>query len=145
MATERVLFLFKPDVYARNIAGLVLARIEQKSFTILGLKLTNATQEQLRELYQEHVDKPFYSELLLSMSEHPIYALALEGPAMVKAGRMFIGSTDPSEALPGTIRGDFALSMPQNIVHCSDSVESGIREIAIFFKESELVRRPSTS
>lgn len=131
----QTLILVKPDAFERALTGEVLARFERKGLRIAALKKMTATEEIAREHYAEHVEKPFFGELVSFITGGPLVAAVLEGPEAVKAARQLIGATDPIEAAPGSIRGDFALEVTFNMVHGSDSDESAAREIAIWFPE----------
>lgn len=131
----QTLILIKPDAFQRALTGEVLARFERKGLRIAALKKMTATEEIAREHYAEHVEKPFFGELVSFITGGPLVAAVLEGPEAVKAARQLIGATDPTEAAPGSIRGDFALEVTFNMVHGSDSDESAAREIAIWFPE----------
>ncbi|OAB87963.1 nucleoside-diphosphate kinase [Janibacter melonis] len=137
MTTERSLILVKPDGYRRGLTGEVLRRIEAKGYTLVALDVTSATQEQLAAHYAEHEGKPFYQPLVDFMSSGPLTAVVVEGEDCIRGFRSLAGATNPTEAAPGTIRGDlgrdWGLKVQQNIVHGSDSPESAAREIAIWF------------
>ena len=137
MTTERSLVLVKPDGFRRGLTGEVLRRIEAKGYALAALAVLTPTREQLAVHYEEHVGKPFYEPLVDFMSSGPVTAVVIEGEDCVKGFRSLAGATNPTEALPGTIRGDFGRDwgtpVQQNIVHGSDSHESGQREIAIWF------------
>jgi nucleoside-diphosphate kinase len=134
---ERSLVLVKPDGFARGLSGEVLRRIEAKGYALVALSVLTPTRDQLAVHYEEHVGKPFYEPLVDFMSSGPVTAAVIEGQNCVKGFRALAGATNPTEALPGTIRGDFGrdwgTAVQQNIVHGSDSHESGQREIAIWF------------
>ena len=134
---ERSLVLVKPDGYRRGLSGQVLARIEAKGYTLVAVTIVTATQGQLAEHYAEHEGKPFYEPLVDFMSSGPVVAVLIEGHGCIKGFRALAGATDPTAALPGTIRGDlgrdWGLKVQQNIVHGSDSPESAARETAIWF------------
>jgi nucleoside-diphosphate kinase len=136
---ERTLILVKPDGVKRNLVGEVLSRIETKGYTIVALKMMSADRELLVRHYAEHEGKPFFEPLVEFMASGPIVALIAEGNRVIEGFRKLAGATDPTVAEPGTIRGDLArdqgTKVVQNIVHCSDSVESATREISIFFPE----------
>jgi nucleoside-diphosphate kinase len=136
---ERSLVLVKPDGFARGLSGEVLRRIEAKGYALVALSVLTPTRDQLAVHYEEHVGKPFYEPLVDFMSSGPVTAAVIEGQNCVKGFRALAGATNPTEALPGTIRGDFGrdwgTAVQQNIVHGSDSHESGQREIAIWFPE----------
>ncbi|GAA2150703.1 nucleoside diphosphate kinase [Humibacillus xanthopallidus] len=139
MTTERSLVLVKPDGFKRGLSGEVLRRIEAKGYTLVALAVLTPTREQLAVHYEEHVGKSFYEPLVDFMTSGPVTAVVIEGEDCVKGFRSLAGATNPTEALPGTIRGDFGRDwgtpVQQNIVHGSDSHESGQREIAIWFPE----------
>tara|TARA_A100001037_G_scaffold74123_1_gene66304 strand:- start:24922 stop:25377 length:456 start_codon:yes stop_codon:yes gene_type:complete len=136
--SERTLVLLKPDTVQRGLVGQIIDRLEKRGWKIVGLKLINMTDEIAKLHYAEHVDKPFFPGLASFMMSRPIIAMALEGKNVVEAVRKFMGSTNPQEAQPGTIRGDFATDIGRNLIHGSDSVESAVRELSIFFTEGEL-------
>lgn len=131
----RTLILVKPDAFERGLTGEVLARFERKGLKISALKLMTASEEIANEHYAEHREKPFFGELVSFITGGPLVAAVLEGPEAVKAARQLIGATDPVEAAPGSIRGDFALEVTFNMVHGSDSDDSAERELAIWFPE----------
>ncbi len=133
MAVEQTLILVKPDAFARGLTGEILARFERKGLTIAALKQTTLTVEIASTHYGEHEGKPFFDELVEFITSGPLVAAILEGENAVKAARQVIGATNPLEAAPGTIRGDFAIEVGTNLVHGSDSPESGVRESGIFF------------
>lgn len=132
---ERTLILVKPDAFAANLTGEILARFERKGLRPVALKLMTADRELAEAHYAEHADKPFFGELVEFITSGPLVAMVLEGPRAVVAARQVIGATDPVEAAPGSIRGDFALEVSSNMVHGSDSDESAAREAALFFPE----------
>jgi nucleoside-diphosphate kinase len=144
MPTERSLILFKPDAVERRVCGRLLSRIEDKGLNLVGLKLLQVTPELSKQHYAEHVAKPFYPDLEAFITAGPVIALVVEGPEAIKVMRTLLGSTNGREAVPGTIRGDFGQSRQMNLVHGSDSPESAAREIAIYFKDSELVSHTPT-
>ncbi|MFD2841106.1 nucleoside-diphosphate kinase [Populibacterium corticicola] len=135
--TQRTLILVKPDGVKRGLAGEVLRRIEAKGYTLAGVELKQATEALLEKHYEEHVGKPFYQPLVEFMLSGPVLAIVAEGERVIEGFRSLAGTTDPTTAAPGTIRGDlgrdFGLKVQQNIVHGSDSVESAEREIALWF------------
>ncbi len=136
---ERSLVLVKPDGVARGLIGAVLARIEAKGYRVVALDLRQAPTELLAEHYAEHQGKPFYEPLMAFMSSGPVAAIVIEGNRVIEGFRSLAGATEPTVALPGTIRGDlgrdWGLSVTQNIVHGSDSVDSANREIALWFPQ----------
>lgn len=135
--TERSLVIVKPDGYRRGLTGEVLRRIEAKGYTLAALQVTEATREQLAAHYAEHEGKPFYQPLVEFMSSGPVVVAVIEGNDCIKGFRSIAGATNPTEAAPGSIRGDlgrdWGLAVQQNIVHGSDSPESAEREIGIWF------------
>ncbi|RPA58339.1 nucleoside-diphosphate kinase [Gordonia oryzae] len=134
--TERTLVLIKPDGVARALVGDILARIERKGLALVALELKTVDDELARRHYAEHEGKPFFPALLEFITSAPLVAAVVEGPRAVAAWRQIAGGTDPVEkAVPGTIRGDFALSTQNNLVHGSDSPDSAEREIAIWFPD----------
>ena len=133
MAVERTLILIKPDAVRRRLAAEILGRIEARGFEISGGKLITASRELGEEHYAEHSQKPFFGELVEFITSGPTWALVVEGDGAIATLRATIGATDPAKAAPGTIRGDFALEVQNNIVHGSDSPESAAREVALFF------------
>ncbi len=144
MALERTFVIFKPDAVERRLCGRLLTRFEERGLKILGLKMLKVTTELSRKHYEEHVNKPFYPLLEEFITAGPVVAMVLEGPGAVGVIRSMLGPTNGREAAPGTIRGDFGLSRQMNLVHGSDSVESAIREIGIYFKPDELCDREPT-
>ena len=132
---ERTLILVKPDAFARNLTGEIVARFERKGLRLAALKQMTMTRELASRHYAEHEGKPFFGELVDFITSGPLVAMVLEGDEAVKAARQVIGATNPLEAAPGSIRGDFAIAVGQNMVHGSDSNESAAREAALFFPE----------
>ncbi|HDN18362.1 nucleoside-diphosphate kinase [Candidatus Bathyarchaeota archaeon ex4484_205] len=145
LKVERTLVLLKPDCVMRGLIGKVISRIEERGFSIIGLKLLKMDRSTAEKLYEEHRNKPFYEPLLRFMMSGPVVAIVVEGPSAVSAMRQMLGSTNPLDAQAGSIRADYAISNRKNIAHASDSIESAEKEINIFFKESELTSyvRPS--
>jgi nucleoside-diphosphate kinase len=139
MAVERTLILIKPDATERQLAGEILARIERRGFRLVGGKLLRVSEALGKEHYTEHAEKPFFGELVSFITSAPTWALVVEGEGAIATMRKTIGATNPADAEPGTIRGDFATSMPNNLIHGSDSPESAQREIALWFGDDELV------
>jgi nucleoside-diphosphate kinase len=133
---QRTLILVKPDAFARNLTGEVLARFERKGLSLVALKQLITPDDLAQEHYAEHAEKPFFGELVEFITGGPLVAAVLEGPRAVAAARQVIGATDPVEAAaPGSIRGDYGLEVQSNLVHGSDSPESAEREIALWFPE----------
>ena len=135
MTTEETLVLIKPDGVARGLTGAILARIEAKGYALVDIRLVEPDRARLERHYAEHEGKPFFEELVAFITSGPLVAMVLEGESVVKAARQVIGATNPLEASPGSIRGDLAISVGQNMVHGSDAPESGQREVALFFPE----------
>jgi nucleoside-diphosphate kinase len=133
MAVERTLVLIKPDAMQRGLAGEILARFERRGLALREAKLVHVDQNLAAEHYAEHVEKPFYAELVEFITSGETLALVLEGEGAIAVVRATIGATNPADAGPGTVRGDLALSMPDNLVHGSDSPESAEREIGLWF------------
>ena len=138
MATERTLILIKPDAVRRKLAGEILGRIEARGFDVAGGKLLTVSRELAQRHYAEHEEKPFFGELVEFITSGPTWALVVVGEGAIATMRKTIGATNPANAEPGTIRGDLAMSMPDNLVHGSDSPESAEREIALWFAADEL-------
>jgi nucleoside-diphosphate kinase len=132
---DRTLILVKPDAFARNLTGEILARSERKGLRIVAMRLLTMDRQLAEQHYAEHVGKGFYEELVSFITSGPLVALVLEGQDAVTAARQVIGATNPLEASPGSIRGDFAIEVGQNMVHGSDSPESAQREVALFFPD----------
>ena len=130
---SRTLILVKPDAFARNLTGEIIARFERKGLGIAALRHMTMDRQLAEQHYAEHDGKPFFEELVSFITSGPLVALVLEGQDAVKAARQVIGATNPLEAAPGSIRGDFALEVGQNMVHGSDSDESAEREANLFF------------
>ena len=133
MAAEQTLVLVKPDAMARALAGEILGRFERRGLVVRAARLVRVDRELAERHYEEHREKPFFGELVEFITSGPIVALVLEGDSAIKAARQVIGATNPLEAAPGSIRGDFAIAVGQNMVHGSDSPESGEREAKLFF------------
>ncbi|MHC1628136.1 MAG: nucleoside-diphosphate kinase [Candidatus Nezhaarchaeales archaeon] len=138
MAVERTLIIVKPGAVMRGLIGEVLSRLEKKGLKIVGLKMLWVSREKAEELYSVHKGKHFYEELINYITSTPVVAGVIEGEDAIQVVRRVIGPTNPKEAPPGTIRGDYGLSITQNIIHASDSKESAEREIKIFFQENEI-------
>jgi len=135
VGVERTLILIKPDAVLRRLAGEILARIEARGFTLRAGKLLTASRELGEQHYAEHREKPFFGELVDFITSGPTFALVVEGEGAIATMRKTIGATDPRNAEPGTIRGDLAMSMPDNLVHGSDSPQSAEREVALWFPD----------
>jgi len=133
MAVERTLVLIKPDAVQRGLAGEILGRFEQRGLVIRAARLVQVDRELAERHYAEHAEKPFFGELVEFITSAPTLALALEGEGAIATVRRTMGATNPADSEPGSIRGDLALSMPDNLVHGSDSPDSAAREIALWF------------
>ncbi|MGO9875982.1 MAG: nucleoside-diphosphate kinase [Acidimicrobiia bacterium] len=133
MTTERTLVLCKPDAVERGLVGEIVGRIERKALTIVALELRLLDAETAKQHYAEHVGKPFFEDLVAFITRSPLVAMVVAGPDAWKVMRTMMGSTNPREAAPGTIRGDLAVELTENLVHGSDSPESATREITLFF------------
>jgi nucleoside-diphosphate kinase len=132
---ERTLILVKPDAFARNLTGEIIARFERKGLRIAALKHMHLGEDLAKQHYAEHEGKPFFGELVDFITSAPLVAMVLEGSDAIRAARQVIGATNPLEAAPGSIRGDFALEVGKNMVHGSDAPESAQREAKLFFPE----------
>jgi nucleoside-diphosphate kinase len=132
---ERTLILIKPDAFARGLTGEIIARFERKGLTIVAAKQMTVSDALAKQHYAEHAERAFFGELVGFITSGPILALVFEGEDAIRAARQVIGATNPLEATTGSIRGDFAISVGQNMVHGSDSPESGEREAALFFPD----------
>jgi nucleoside-diphosphate kinase len=132
---ERSLILVKPDAFARNLTGEIISRFERKGLRLRALKLMTMERELAERHYEEHAGKPFFGELVEFITSGPLVAMVLEGEHAVEAARQVIGATDPLKASPGSIRGEYAVAVGQNMVHGSDSEASAAREVALFFPE----------
>ena len=132
---DRTLILVKPDAFARNLTGEIIGRFERKGLRIVALRHMTLDEATAEQHYAEHVGKPFFEELVSFITSGPLVAMVLEGTEAVRAARQVIGATNPLEAVPGSIRGDYAVEVGQNMVHGSDSPESAEREAALFFPD----------
>ena len=132
---ERTLILVKPDAFERGLTGEILARFERKGLRIVAMKHMTVEKDLAEEHYTEHRERPFFGDLVEFITGGPLIALVLEGYEAIKAARQVIGATNPLEAAPGSIRGDYALEVQTNMVHGSDAPESAAREIGLFFPE----------
>jgi nucleoside-diphosphate kinase len=135
VATERTLVLVKPDAMGRGLAGEIVARLERRGLVLRGADLVHVDRDLAEQHYAEHREKPFFEELVEFITSSPTLALAVEGEGAIAVVRATMGATNPANAAPGTIRGDLALSMPDNLVHGSDSPESAARELALWFPD----------
>jgi len=137
---ENTLVLLKPDAVAKGVCGEIIARFEKRGLKIIGLKMLQLSREQATIHYSEHQGKPFFHELVTFITSGPVVAIALQGENAVKVVRTMMGSTNPLDATPGTIRGDLAITIRNNIIHGSDGIVSAKREIKVFFNDSELCK-----
>lgn len=140
---QQTLILLKPDCVQRRLVGAITQRFEQKGLRLAALKLVQATRSLGERHYAIHKGKPFYESLLQFLTSGPTVAMVWEGREAVAVVRAMIGPTDGTKAPPGTLRGDFALSIQNNLIHGSDTPESAVAEIALWFKPEELIRYPS--
>ncbi|HBT20665.1 MAG TPA: nucleoside-diphosphate kinase [Peptococcaceae bacterium] len=136
---ERTFVMIKPDGVQRNLIGKIISRFEEKGLKIAALKLMKLDENTAREHYKEHVNKPFFPGLLEYITSGPVVAMVLEGKNAVDEVRKMMGKTNPQEALPGTIRGDFGLEIGRNVIHGADSKESAEREISLYFTSDEIL------
>lgn len=135
---ERTLVLLKPDAMQRGLAGEIISRLERRGLRIAAMRMLRVDEDLASRHYAEHTEKPFYRTLVDFITSSPIVAAVVEGPNAVELVRSTMGATDPAKSAPGTIRGDFALYITQNLIHGSDSLESAAREIALYFDENEI-------
>ncbi|GLY09800.1 nucleoside-diphosphate kinase [Pseudobacillus badius] len=135
---EKTYLMVKPDGVQRGLIGEIVARFEKKGFQLVGAKLMSVSKETAEQHYAEHKERPFFGELVDFITSSPVFAMVWEGENVIATARQMMGATNPKDAAPGTIRGDFGVTVGKNIIHGSDSPESAEREIAIFFKEEEL-------
>ncbi|TMK91317.1 MAG: nucleoside-diphosphate kinase [Actinobacteria bacterium] len=135
MASERTLVVIKPDAMRRGLAGEIFGRLERRGLVVRGAELVQVDRDLAERHYAEHREKPFFGELVEFITSAPTLALAIEGEGAIATVRTTMGATNPADAAPGTIRGDLALSMPDNLVHGSDSAESAARELALWFPD----------
>ena len=136
---ERTFVMVKPDGVQRNLVGPIISRFEKKGFKLVGLKLMQLDETAAKQHYAEHVEKPFFPGLLEYITSGPVVPMVWEGTGVVEEARKMMGKTNPKDAAPGTIRGDFGIEIGRNVIHGADSVESAQREMAIYFKEEEIL------
>ena len=141
MLTERTLSIIKPDAVGKNVIGKIISRFEENNLYLVAGKLVHLSDEMASGFYAEHEGKPFFNDLKKFMTSGPVFVQVLEGENAVQKNRDLMGSTNPKEAAPGTIRADFANSIDANAVHGSDSVESAKREIEYFFNTEEILNK----
>lgn len=142
---ERSFIMLKPDGVQRGLVGKVIQRFEEKGYKIAGLKLVKPTKEHLETHYADLKGKGFFAGLIEYMQMGPVVAMVIEGKAAVTTGRKMLGATNPLDSAPGTIRGDYCIDVGRNVIHGSDSVESAQKEIALWFKEDELINYDLTT
>lgn len=136
---ERTYVMAKPDAVSRQIVGEIIHRIERKGLKIVAMKMMHLDEDIANNHYGEHKEKPFFGKLVSFITSNPVVAMVVEGKDAVAVVRRLLGETDPNKSPPGTLRGDFGIDLGRNIVHASDSVESAVREIGIFFAPDEIM------
>ncbi|SHF56799.1 nucleoside-diphosphate kinase [Ornithinibacillus halophilus] len=136
---EKTFLMVKPDGVQRNLVGEIVNRFERKGYRLAGAKLMQISDDLAKEHYGEHKERPFFGELVDFITSGPVFAMVWEGENVIATAREMMGKTNPSDAAPGTIRGDFGVTVGKNVIHGSDSPESAEREINLFFETSELV------
>ncbi|NEO31848.1 MAG: nucleoside-diphosphate kinase [Symploca sp. SIO3C6] len=136
---ERTFIMIKPDGVQRNLVGEVVRRFEVKGFTLVGLKLMNVSKELAEKHYDVHKERPFFAGLIKFITSGPVVAMVWEGEGVVASARKIIGATNPLSAEPGTIRGDYGVTVGRNLIHGSDAIETAQNEISLWFQEEELV------
>ncbi len=139
MSTERTLVLVKPDGVQRGLSGAIISRLEARGLRIVGMKMLQVSRDMAMQHYGAHEGKPFFAGLVSFITSGPVVAMALEGPSAIEMVRATMGVTNPLQASPGTIRGDFGVDIGRNLVHGSDSPESAAQELALFFAEGEIL------
>lgn len=136
---ERTFIMVKPDGVQRNLIGEIISRFEKKGYQLVAAKLMQVSQDLAEKHYAEHREKPFFQELVDFITSGPVFAMVWQGEGVIATARQMMGKTNPQEALPGTIRGDFGLTVGKNVIHGSDSPESAEREIDLWFNEDEIL------
>lgn len=136
---QKTFLMVKPDGVQRNLIGEIVQTFEKKGFKLAGAKLMNISEALAKQHYGEHADKPFFGELVDFITSGPVFAMVWEGENVIKTARQMMGATNPAEAQPGTIRGDYGVTVGKNIIHGSDSEASAEREINLFFDEAEIL------
>jgi nucleoside-diphosphate kinase len=139
MAVERTFIMVKPDGVQRNLIGEIVTRFEKKGFKLASAKLMSVSKDLAEEHYGEHKERPFFGELVGFITSSPVFAMVWEGDNVIATARTMMGKTNPADAAPGTIRGDYGISVGMNIIHGSDSPESAQREIGLWFGENEVL------
>ncbi|GAB6935562.1 MAG: nucleoside-diphosphate kinase [Calditerricola sp.] len=141
---QRTFLMVKPDGVQRNLIGEIVSRFERKGFQLVAAKLMMVSRELAEKHYAEHKDKPFFEELVNFLTSGPVFAMVWQGENIIEVARAMMGKTNPAQAAPGTIRGDFGVSIGMNVIHGSDSPESAEREIALWFDEKEILSYEKT-
>ncbi|SDN37398.1 nucleoside-diphosphate kinase [Alkalicoccus daliensis] len=136
---ERTFVMVKPDGVSRGLTSEILSRFEKKGYSLVGAKLLQMSEDLAQTHYEEHKERPFFNTLVAFITSGPVFAMVLEGEGVIAEARKMIGATDPKEAVPGSIRGDLAIKKSENVIHGSDSPESAVREISLYFNEDELI------
>lgn len=136
---EKTFLMVKPDGVQRNLIGEIVSRFEKKGFNLVGAKLMSISTELASEHYGEHKERPFFGELVDFITSGPVFAMIWEGENVIATARQMMGSTNPKDAAPGTIRGDYGVTVGKNVIHGSDSPESAVREISLFFNQNEVI------
>ena len=142
---EKTFLMVKPDGVQRNVIGEIVSRFEKKGYHLAGAKLMQIPTELAEQHYGEHKERPFFGELVDFITSGPVFAMVWEGENVISTSRLMMGATNPKDSAPGTVRGDFAVTVGKNIIHGSDSPESAEREIGLFFKQEELVTYTKSS
>jgi len=135
---EKSFIMIKPDGVQRNLIGEIVSRFESKGFKLIGAKLMTVSKDLAEQHYAEHKERPFFGELVDFITSSPVFAMVWEGENVIATARQMMGKTNPADALPGTIRGDFGVTMGKNVIHGSDSPESAEREINLWFNSNEI-------
>lgn len=141
---ERTFIMIKPDGVQRNLIGEIVSRFEKRGLKLVGAKLLDVNKELAESHYAEHRERPFFGELVSFITSSPVFAMVWEGPNAISIARTMMGKTNPVDSMPGTIRGDYAVSLGMNIIHGSDSSESAAREIAMWFNEADVISYEKT-
>lgn len=139
MKYENTFALIKPGAVQRGLIGKIISRFEDKGLNVNAIKIVHVTEEQAKKHYEMHSEKPFFKNLVESLTSSPVVCLVMSGENAIEIVRMMAGSTDPLKSLPGTIRGDYSCDIQNNIIHTSDSKENVVREIGIYFSDSEII------
>ena len=141
MAVERTFVMVKPGGVERGLVGEIISRFERRGYAVRGLKMVKVSTKLAKEHYGEHKERPFFGELIDGITAGPVAAMVIEGESAVKVARIMIGATNPVDSAPGTIRGDLAQHMGENVIHGSDSIASSKKEIALWFDKAEVLRK----